>query len=322
MRIRQYHPGDESEIAVVHNSAFRSSIESLPEIYQCREVTPGEVLDWFQENVVIWVVEEGQRIVGYAQFRIEMEHGKRDIPVLQFMPAKIWDLEQSNIAVLPEFQRNGIGAKLLRAIIDKYKSKIEFVTAQTFSDNQPAEKLFESNGFTMRDVFYHSDFSDVRPLANSSVYAIRELENLKAPSNLNRDIIVRRATIEDAAATAELQRLNVFWCDECKSIEWNRGYISGKYGYTVFVVEVEGKVVGAIDYSKDGRVGISGVLPSMRKKGIGSAMFYSFLQAMKKDGYKFAFIDSGLTQVDAIKMYERFGFTIQRRQNAWVKSMT
>ena len=59
----------------------------------------------------------------------------------------------------------------------------------------------------------------------------------------------------------------------------------------------------------------------MRRRGIGSAMFYNILLTMKKDGYKVAFLDSGLTQIDAIKMYERFGFTIQRRQNSWVKQV-
>jgi ribosomal protein S18 acetylase RimI-like enzyme len=305
MLIRPYHAGDETEIALVHNSAFRDAIESLPEIYQNKEVTPGDVLEWFQEKVVIWVVEVDKRIIGYAQVRVEIEHGKRDIPVLQFMPAKNWDLEQSNIAVLPEYQRSGVGTKLLRAIIDEYENTIEFITAHTFSDNQPAERLFEANGFTMHDVFYFSDFSDDKPLTNSSVYEILELENLEAPNNLNRDITFRRANLADAAATAELHRFNVFWCDECESIEWNR----------------EGKVVGAIDYLKDGRVGISGVLPNMTKKGIGSAMFYNFLLTMKQDGYKVAFIDSGFTQIDAIRMYERFGFTIQRRQNSWVKQV-
>ncbi|TFH11732.1 MAG: GNAT family N-acetyltransferase [Candidatus Thorarchaeota archaeon] len=59
----------------------------------------------------------------------------------------------------------------------------------------------------------------------------------------------------------------------------------------------------------------------MKGKGIGSAMFYKILLAMKEAGFKFAFMDSGMTQVDAIKMYERFGFTIQRKQNAWIKKI-
>lgn len=321
MLVRPFRKGDESEVAVVYNGAFREVIQSLPEIYQYKEVTTDDVLDWFHENGVVWVVEVDRNIIGYAQFRVEIEHGKRDIPVLQFMPAKNWDLEQSNIAVLPEYQRNGVGTKLLREIVDEYKNTIDFVTAHTFSDNQPAEKLLEANGFTMHDVFYYSDFSDDKPLTNSSVYEIRKLENLVAPDNLNQDIAFRRATLDDAAALAELHRFNVFWCDECESIEWNREYISGKYGHTVFVVELEERVVGSISYLKDGRVGITGVLPSMTRKGIGSAMFYKFLLAMNKDGHKVAFIDSGLTQVDAIKMYERFGFTIQRRQNAWIKKI-
>ena len=55
--------------------------------------------------------------------------------------------------------------------------------------------------------------------------------------------------------------------------------------------------------------------------GYGSAMFYKILEVMKDAGFKTAFMDSGLTQVDAIKMYERFGFTVQRRQDAWIKKL-
>jgi len=320
MLIRRYQSGDETEVAVVYNSAFKDDIESLPDIYQYNEVTVNDVIEWLQGNTVIWVAEVDNRIIGYAQVRVDIECGKKEVPVLHFIPKK-WDLEQSNIAVLPEFQRSGVGTKLVQEITEKYKNTAEIATAYTFSDNRGAERLFESSGFAMHDAFYYSDYAEDRPFANSSVFETLELENLKAPNNLNPHITFRRATLDDVVVITEIHRHNVFWCDECSTLQWNRDFIMGKYGHTVFVVEGEGEVVGAIDYYKDGRVGISGVLPSMTKRGIGSAMFYNILLAMKEEGYKIAFMDSGLTQIDAIKMYERFGFSIQRRQNAWIKQL-
>ena len=319
MHIRQFQAGDESSIAAIHNSAFRFAMESLPEIYQYKEVTANDVMRWLREDTEIWVAESDSRIVGYAQVRGVIEKGKREIPTLQIISPRKWELEQSNIAVLPELQRSRVGTRLLNEIIEKYKDTTEFVFALSFSDNLAAEKFLESNGFEMHDIYHFPDYSDERPIMNSSVYETLEFGDLEAPNNLNQDIIFRRATLDDATTIAEIHKQNVWWNPEVSSLEWNKEFIQGKFGHTVFVVEYENKVVGSIDHYDDGRVGISGVLPHMTGKGIGSAMFYKVLLTMKEAGFEFAFMDSGLTQVDAIKMYEKFGFTIQRRQNAWIK---
>lgn len=321
MGIRQFQSGDEIAIASIYNNAFREAIDTYPEIYQMKAVSPEEILDWMEESTKIWVIERESQIVGYAQVCVEIEHGKREIPILQIISSRKWTLEQSNIAVLPEYQRQGIGSMLLQEVIDNYKDTVELVMVLTFSDNLGAEQFFEKNGFTKHDLYYFAEYSNDKPLMNSSVYETLELEYLKAPGNLNPDITFRLATIDDAEAVTEIHRQNVWWSDESNSLEWNKDFIQGKFGHTVFVAEYEGDVVGSIDYYKDERIGIAGVLPHMTKKGIGSAMFYMILLAMKEAGFKFAFMDSGLTQVDAIKMYERFGFTIQRRQNAWIKKI-
>jgi ribosomal protein S18 acetylase RimI-like enzyme len=321
MLIRLYRKGDDSEVAKVYNNAYREAIESLPEIYKYEEVTPDDVLDWLHDDTELWIVEYENRIIGFAQIRIEIEHGKRDVSVLQIMSPRKWDLEQSNIAIHPEFQRKEFGSILLQELIDKYKDKAEFVTAVSFSDNLAANRFFERNGFSAHDIYRVSDYSDEKPLINSSIYETLDLDNLEAPDNLNSEVVFRKATLDDANAIAEIHKNNVWWNPEVRSLEWNKKFIRGKFGHTVFVIECKNEVVGAIDYWEDGRVGISGVLPHMTRKGIGSTMFYKVLLAMKEAGFKYAVMDSGLTQVDAIKMYERFGFTIQRRQNAWIKKI-
>ncbi|MFW9843764.1 MAG: GNAT family N-acetyltransferase [Candidatus Thorarchaeota archaeon] len=320
MRIRQFQEGDESSVAEVHNSAFRDAIDSLPEIYQCKEVSRDYVLSWLHKGIFLWVAESGNQIVGYAQVCVAVEKGKREIQILQITSPKKWTLEQSNIAVHPEYQNKGIGTLLLNEVIERYQ--IDFVTAHTFSDNLAAERFFEKNDFTKHDVYNFAEYSDDKPLVNSSVYEILELDNLKAPSNLNQKIIFRLATLDDSEAVTEILRQNVWWSEESNSPEWSKDFIQGKFGHTVFVAEYEGIVVGSIDYYKDERVGIAGVLPHMTGKGIGSAMFYKILLAMKEARFKFAFMDSGMTQVDAIRMYEKFGFKIQRKQNAWIKRIS
>jgi ribosomal protein S18 acetylase RimI-like enzyme len=323
MHVRRYRTGDEATISSIHNRAFQTTIEAFPEIYKCKKVSPEEVKDWVeQEPNILWIIESQDQLLGYAQVRIEVESGKRDVPVLQFMPARKWDLAQTNIAVLPEYQRKGIGAELVKTILKKYHGKAELVSAHTFSDNVAGEKLFSSLGFTMHDAYYYTPFSDEYPIINSSIYETLELQELAAPQIMVPDIIFRKAELADATMIAEIHDHNVWWCDECNSLEWSARFVKGEYGHTVFVAEIEGEIVGSIDYYEDGRIGISGVLPEFKRKGIGSTMFYEVMRTMKKAGFKSAFVDSGLTQIEAIKMYARFGFSIQRRQNAWIKKLT
>jgi ribosomal protein S18 acetylase RimI-like enzyme len=321
MKIRRYRDGDAPVLASVYNRAFKKTIETLPKIYQYTEITPDNVLEWFKEGATVWIAESKGNALGYLQCRVEVERGKRDIPVLQFTPATRWDLAQSNLAVLPELRRQGIASKLITETIEEYSERAEFATAYIFGDNLPAENLFRKLGFSLHDAFYHPEFSNEFPLVNSSIYETLELSHLIPPESLRRDVTFRDATVDDAKDVTEIHRKNVWWCTECSTIKWNRNFIKGKFGHKVFVAEFEGRVVGAIDYWEDGRVGISGVLPEYRKQGIGSLMFYKVLQAMREIGYQEAFMDSGLTQKDAIKMYERFGFRVQRRQNVWIKKI-
>lgn len=323
MQIRQYRPGDEVDIAKIHNDAFQVLINSLPAIYQYGSVSPEEVVDWVNsESIKIWIVEAQSQVIGYAQTRVEVERGKQDVPVLQFMPARSWDMNQSNLAVHPSYQRKGVGVFLVESILREYLGTVEFVTALTFSDNMAGERLLQNLGFTLHDAFYYEPFSNEYPLTNSSIYASLKLESLKPPENLNKEVMFRRAVLRDAPSIAEIHQSNVWWCDECGTLDWSVRFIKRKFGHTVFVAELNGEVVGEIDYLRDGRIGIGGVLPDFRNQGIGSTMFFELLRVMQKAGFEIAFADSGLTQIEAIKMYERFGFSIERRQNTWVKNLT
>ncbi len=322
MHIRQYRKGDEVSIAEIYNQAFQTQIATLPDIYQYRRTTPKDVLQWRRGGThTFWIVESDGQPIGYAQVRIEIERGVQDIPVLQFMPARSWDLNESNIAVTPEYQRRGVASYLVKELIKTYETDAVIVTAQTFSDNVAGEALFSSLGFSLYDVYYYTPFSETKPLANSSVYESFRLDDLQDPDFDINGVRFREAELKDAKAIRQLHEHNVFWCEECLTLEWNQAYIEGRYGHRVFVIEDEENVIGAIDYYRDGRIGIAGVYPKYRGQGYGSTMFFGVLSELKKAGFKYAFVDSGLTQTDAIKMYERFNFTIQRRQNCWVKEL-
>ena len=318
--MRPYRKGDEDSIAEIYNQAFQKQIEALPEIYQYRPTSTEEVYHWRKGGAnTFWLIESDNQPIGYAQVRMQVERGAQDVPVLQFMPARSWDMNESNIAIKPEYWKKGAATQLILEIVEKYEQDALVVTAHTFSDNIAAKALLSRCGFTLHDAFYYALFSKTIPLANSSIYESFNLEHLQELAFKIPKAHFRRAKREDAEALQKLHEHNVFWCEECLTLEWNREFIEGSYGHTVFVLEYDGRVVGAIDYYKDGRIGITGVFPEYRGKGFGSTMFYDLLREMKKSGFKNAFVDSGMTQEDAIKMYERFNFMIERRQNCWVK---
>ena len=68
-------------------------------------------------------------------------------------------------------------------------------------------------------------------------------------------------------------------------------------------------------------IGIGGLLPKDRCKGIGSSLLDTLLDMMRDEGFQKAIVDSGMTQTDAIKLYERFGFSFVRKQLTWIKML-
>ncbi|MBA7513724.1 hypothetical protein ES705_05742 [subsurface metagenome] len=101
------------------------------------------------------------------------------------------------------------------------------------------------------------------------------------------------------------------------------GWYKEGRGEITLVAEFEGKVVGCMEYTSVGAIGIPGVLPQYRKKGIGSTLFYNLLKSMKENGLPKALADSGYVSElrKAIRMYKRFNFDLSRELWVWVKNV-
>ena len=82
----------------------------------------------------------------------------------------------------------------------------------------------------------------------------------------------------------------------------------------VAVAEIGGKVVGwggredAPDYISD-----LWVDPAFQGRGVGAALLAHFLDAISRDGFSIARIDTRATNAGAIRLYERAGFSIVSR---------
>jgi ribosomal-protein-alanine N-acetyltransferase len=87
----------------------------------------------------IYVFTVDGEIAGYADLWIKYEKA-----------------EIANIAVLPEFRKSGIGAKLLQFCIERAEEEhCENMTLEVRQGNIPAEKLYEKYGFTYAGIRKH-----------------------------------------------------------------------------------------------------------------------------------------------------------------------
>ena len=85
------------------------------------------------ENGRMLVAEEENRAVGYVSLRFVLDEGYLN-----------------NIAVLPDWQRRGIGRALLNALKDEAcELGLSFLTLEVRAGNEPAKALYRSLGYEM-----------------------------------------------------------------------------------------------------------------------------------------------------------------------------
>jgi GNAT superfamily N-acetyltransferase len=326
MHIRQFEYGDEEQIANIHNAAFKNWIETLGSQYYYRNITSQDVLHWLNANGIeglsLWVVEESNNLIGYAHCYLQIEETQRKVPVMYFAKTH-WDMGQSKVAVLPDYQRKSVGTSLIESAIEYYKSfKAEVVMAFSYNDNYPMEALLTKLGFSHPGVFYYPPYSEKESLGHDSVYAYYDLTSPLPDIPLNSAVNIRPAEERDADDLFKLFQKNAFWIEEEVTHDWISEYFSliQNENGRILIAEFNDKLVGAMDYmSVNGRIGIPGVLPEYRRQGIGYTLFFHLLRTMQNDGLKSAIADTGIILPDPIRMYHQFGFDIQRKQHLWVK---
>ncbi|MFQ6064114.1 MAG: GNAT family N-acetyltransferase [Candidatus Bathyarchaeia archaeon] len=328
VKVRSFLNGDEKVVAHIHNMAFAEWIESLGKEYDYRYVTPKDVLAWIEENhskhESLWIAEMDGEAVGYTHCHFEEIHGKKDFKELLFVHTS-GDMGQSKIAVIPKHRHQGVAKALIQKCVEHFETLgANLATVATYSDNKVAEKLLQQLSFVHQQLFYYKPYSDKKPWRYDNIYAELDLSNpVKPPLRLNQDIKIRRAREEDAKDVAEVFRKSAPWSPfgpNASTDQILRHYLKSASHETIFVAEDNRRVVGVMDFNNDNnRLGIPGVLPEYRKKGIGYTLFYHLLKHMRQKGFSKAIADTGLILPDPIKMYTQFGFKIIRRQHAWIK---
>ncbi len=321
VEVASFHPGQEALVAQIHNAGFDEWIRRLGRAYAYREVMPQDVLDWSQEPTdTLWLAYVNGAPAGYVHCRMEKIEGQNNfLHLLYELTAP--DMGQSRIAVVPRHRRKGVAATLLRTTLEHFESRgVEIATVYAYSDNAAASALLSSLGFTHNEYFYHDRYSDKEPFVFDCVYAELDLRQPLKDIRLNPAVKIRAPREDDLEAM-----IRVF--GECSPWAYWRhpsadqvlAWLREPWGEATLVAEYEGEAVGAMEFATTGVLGIPGVLPEYRNKGIGTTLFYHLLKRMQQWGHSKAIADTGIMLQDAIKMYHRLGFHIARKLWPWVK---
>ncbi len=328
VNVRSFVDGDERDVAFVHNAAFREWVESLGGEYDYHYVTSEEVSAWIKGSYAsqecLWIAEMNDRAVGYAHCCLNEVHARRDFKELLFVPTSR-EMGQSRIAVIPQCRRQGIATALVQKCLEHFESMgANLTVAITYSDNKVANKLLHGLGFVHHELFYYQPYSDENLWRHDTIYAELDLSQpVKPPQRLNQNVIVRKAKEEDAKPIASIFRKSAPWTPfgpDASTDQILQHYLKSESPDIILVAEYEEEIVGVMDFnSNNNRLGIPGVLPEYRKKGIGYTLFYYLLERMREEGLSKAIADTGFILSNAIRMYNQFNFKIVRKQCSWNK---
>jgi ribosomal protein S18 acetylase RimI-like enzyme len=140
MDLRPIADGEEAELFGIHRAVFRSYIEQLwgwDERWQ-RSNFAAELA-----SSTTSVIRMDALIVGYVQYRDE---GNR--------------IYVQNIALLPDFQCQGIGTRLMNELQTKAAARGVPLDLGVFRTNAPARRFYERLGFERtRDTETHTEMS-------------------------------------------------------------------------------------------------------------------------------------------------------------------
>ncbi|MFW9914067.1 MAG: GNAT family N-acetyltransferase [Candidatus Thorarchaeota archaeon] len=319
--VKLFEPGQEETISALHNHAFFEWVQLLGCLYGYRKLAPEEVLSWLSDSgSAVWVTFLQGELVGYVHCLLEEIHGLKTIKNLSFVET-LEHLGQSKIAVHPAFQRRGVAEALLTAVIGYYRQKgAETVTALAYNDNHRASAFFSKLGFKHQPFYYYEHYSHNDPFMHDSILAELDLRKpiIEIPSNPR--VMIRAIQKSDLGA---MQRI----FGECRpdiygaipTSEQVEEWFYSSWAETTLVAELDGQVVGCMEYTSSGVIGIPGVLKKNRNQGVGSTLFHHLLRSMQEKGFPKALADTGIPMEEAIQMYRRFNFNLNRELWGWVK---
>jgi ribosomal protein S18 acetylase RimI-like enzyme len=313
---------DIQAICKIHNESFSYWIDNLGNKFGYKKIKNQDVKKWIEKkNSFVLLASYRNVAAGYIHCQIETISGKsEDITNITFVET-MESLGQSKIAVIPKYQRKKIATTLVKEAFNiALKKKAKTVMVFVYNKNKPAIGLLKKLNFKHQKFTYLEEYSKNKPYIHDSVLAEYNLNEKLPIIELNLDIHIRRIKKQDVN---DLQKI----FGECRpdvfgpnpSNEQIKNWYKSKWAHETLVAEYQGKVVGCMEYTKTGIIGIPGVLKEYRRKKIGQTLFYFLLYNMKKNGIKKAIADTGYILSEAISLYQKFDFDLSRELWGWIK---
>ena len=312
IEVRPLEASQHDLVCAIHNASFAYWIKKFGSLYGYHQVTPKEIADWVKSNAdlegTIWVAYLGGKPAGYACCQLELgqDHAKQVLFV-----ETMEGLGQSKIAVIPEFKRKGIASALVKHALKFYARRgATKATIVAYSDNQVVSDFTRSLGFK-KDNFF-------------AVLGLLDLQRPIPSISQNPEVTVRKLESNDLEAiTLIIHECRPDLRDNFATLEKVKTYYTRAepWAEMSLVAEYRGKIVGLMEFTAQGLVGIAGVLPEFQKQGIGSTLFHHVLTTMQATGKKMALVDTGSIFPDAMRMYKRFGFDTSRQLWDWTKDL-
>ncbi|MBK5114030.1 MAG: GNAT family N-acetyltransferase [Candidatus Heimdallarchaeota archaeon] len=321
IKIKQAEKGQESIVCEIHNESFSYWIRNLGLLYGYKNLEQKDVEKWLLgKNSFVFLAYYEKLPVGYVHCQLEEITGEEKLlRNLVFCETKE-SLGQSKIGVLSKYRRKNIAFSLVRnALGFSRQFDTDSALFLAYNKNQPVIRLLTKLGFDHKPMYFLDSFSKEKPFVQDSVLAEFDLSSELPNIQLNQEVKIRKILVEDLSSMQRIfgeSRPDVFGTKP--TLNQIKEWFDSEWGEVTLVAVIDGQVVGCMEFTSLGVIGIPGVLHEFRKQGIGSTLFFHLLQEMKNSGKKKALADTGFELQDAINMYKRFDFDLSRELWAWV----
>ncbi len=287
-------------VASIHNICFRDQISHLAK-YGYHEVDAKEVERWFGRGQIL-LARTKERIIGYLDFAVCENQGERYGVAVENEPH--W-LGQGKIGVLPEERRRGVASTLIRHAIRISRSAgcADF-RVSVYSDNTPARRLLDKLRF--------------KRITPDVVLAERDLRSPLPQCAPPKGVTIEPGNPQNIDGyVAFFDQIRTYYGSYSDARSYVRGILTDDESAGCLFAKSGGQVVGCILADKvanSGFIGLPGVLPEHRRRGIGSALMASMLALLRNKGFEVAVTDSETSRQPALRLYWRTGFTEARRR--------
>ncbi len=310
LRARAFVKGEDEEVwLTIRNEAFKEYDDFRPDT---------------MEDMEIWEKDPGFDPVGMLIAELNGE----DVGIVQAFIDKQRKEKKGyvrSLCIVPGFRRRGIGRELAEKAIESLKERgIETVQCWIRDDKPICRSLFESMGFKVIRIFS----------------AMRRDFN-KLPSGIGENKEVRIRMMKEDAEDIELLRwlINESFSEHFNFRpstleEWKHWCSHPDFDHEGwFIAYLKDKPVGHVGTWIDskfvkhkgirrGWIDTIGVLKPHRRKGIGTVLILQGMEYLKSKGMTEVELGvDDLNQTEAIKLYEKVGFKVVRKDLTYQKEI-